>query len=68
MGVQGYCLLCGRELDVPGDPLSRDCGGDCWGCIGAIEADASAHGAQMVAQEIERGLRSPDGAARHQMR
>ncbi|OWQ45591.1 hypothetical protein CDL60_19260 [Roseateles noduli] len=43
-------------MDQPDDPLSTDCGGDCWGCIGEIEAglgdpqsldkvrDESAHG------------------------
>ena len=33
------CGICGRQLDQPADPLSVDCGGDCWGCIGEIEAD-----------------------------
>ena len=33
------CGICGRLLDQPGNPLSVDCGGDCWGCIGEIEAD-----------------------------
>ena len=33
------CRLCGRAIDMPDDPLSRDCGGDCWGCIGSMEAD-----------------------------
>jgi hypothetical protein len=32
------CIMCGRLLDQPSDPLSSDCGGDCWGCIGEIEA------------------------------
>lgn len=33
------CTICGRKLETEGDPLSIDCGGDCWGCIGEIEAD-----------------------------
>ena len=33
-----YCGICGRRLDLESDPLSVDCGGDCWGCIGEIEA------------------------------
>ena len=33
------CGICGRPLDRPDDPLSHDCGGDCWGCIGEIEGD-----------------------------
>jgi len=32
------CRSCGRELDKIDDPLSEDCGGDCWGCVGEIEA------------------------------
>ena len=32
------CLICGRPLDTP-DPLSSDCGGDCWGCMSEIEAE-----------------------------
>jgi hypothetical protein len=30
------CGICGRPLDQPDDPLSDDCGGDCWGCVGEI--------------------------------
>lgn len=36
---QEYCLICKRLLDNPADPLSGNCGGDCWGCVGAIEAE-----------------------------
>ena len=32
------CNLCKREMNTS-DPLSNDCGGDCWGCISEIEAD-----------------------------
>jgi len=35
------CGLCGRTLDQPDDPLSTDCGGDCWGCISEIEVEGS---------------------------
>jgi hypothetical protein len=31
------CLICRRQLDVEGEPLSADTGGDCWGCISEIE-------------------------------
>jgi hypothetical protein len=33
------CTICQRPLNQPADPLSPDCGGDCWGCISAIEAE-----------------------------
>ena len=33
------CLICKRPIDVPGDPLSLDCGGDCLGCIRELEDD-----------------------------
>ncbi|SEG21185.1 hypothetical protein SAMN05421819_2218 [Bryocella elongata] len=56
------CGICGRVLNVEADPLSGDCGGDCWGCIGLIEAK---HGWQQsvdfVAAEIASGLRDADG-------
>jgi hypothetical protein len=32
------CQTCKRELDQPSDPLSKDCGGDCWGCVNLVEA------------------------------
>jgi len=38
--MKNYCGICKRELNVENDPLSGDCGGDCWGCIGEIEADS----------------------------
>ncbi len=37
--VVTYCQICRRKLAQNDDPLSIDCGGDCWGCIGAIEAE-----------------------------
>lgn len=33
------CGICGRLLDRLDDPLSRDCEGNCWSCIGEIEGD-----------------------------
>lgn len=62
------CSLCGRVLDRAEDPLSLDCGGDCWGCIGEIEAE---HGYEpsliKVRQEAEQGLRPGwrEGGRRH---
>lgn len=52
------CLTCGRTLGGAGDPLSRDCGGDCWGCIGEIEAE-NGYAPSMVQVDAERaeGLR-----------
>jgi hypothetical protein len=52
------CNIFGRQLNVSSDPLSVDCGGDCWGCIGEIEADMG-HAASLekVRQEFVHGLR-----------
>jgi hypothetical protein len=33
------CLICKKPLNVEDDPLSNDCGGDCWGCVSQCEAD-----------------------------
>lgn len=52
------CGICGRLLDQPGDPLSTDCGGDCWGCIGEIEAGmGEQESLAKVRGEFARGLR-----------
>lgn len=52
------CGICGRQLDQPEDPLSMNCGGDCWGCIGEIEADMGHQAAlDTVRDEFLRGLR-----------
>ncbi|MCY1222435.1 hypothetical protein D9M72_345280 [compost metagenome] len=32
------CQICGRLLERKDGPLSVDCGGDCWGCVGEVEA------------------------------
>lgn len=56
--TKAACGLCGRELDAAADPLSRDCGGDCWGCIGEIEAESGyAPSAEKVEAERTEGLR-----------
>lgn len=53
-----YCTICRRVLDNPADPLSGNCGGDCWGCIGAIEAKMGcAESLAYVRKEYEAGLR-----------
>lgn len=31
------CSICKRELGDPADELSRDCGGDCLGCVADAE-------------------------------
>lgn len=52
------CIICGRTLNVETDELSGDRGGDCWGCIGVIEADAGFWPSfEMVRDEWQRGLR-----------
>lgn len=65
------CHICGRELDVKSDPLSVDCGGDCWGCIGMHEFQMEqdlAHEEQLssiaVREEMEAGLRDEQGRPR----
>lgn len=56
------CQICGRLLGVEADPLSADCGGDCWGCVGELEADGWAPSARKVAKEVAEGWRNPDGS------
>jgi hypothetical protein len=56
------CGLCGRPLSVAEDPMSSDAGGDCWGCIGKIEADLGWDpSVQFVRQEVDQGVRFEDG-------
>ena len=56
------CQICERALDQAADPLSIDCGGDCWGCIGEMEAEmGDEHSLQrvwecMISQYIQRTL------------
>lgn len=62
-GGSGFCLICNRRLNVEGEPLSADTGGDCWGCIGKIEADAGCEmSVEFVRREIAEGWRLADGA------
>lgn len=54
------CQICGRILDQAGDPLSINCGGDCWGCVGEIEAEIGNEESLLrVRAEAAQGLR-PD--------
>jgi len=54
------CTICGRLLEQASDALSSSCGGDCWGCVGDIEA-AEGHRPSLdkVREEFALGLR-PD--------
>jgi len=61
--MDARCNIYGRRLSNAGDPLSADCGGDCWGCVGPIE-DSWPPSAAKVAEEILQGLRGPDGTAK----
>ena len=61
------CGICGRPLDRPDDPLSRNCGGDCWSCIGEIEGDPEygyPPAIRKVQREIASGLRLASGRLR----
>ena len=52
------CGLCGRILGDSSDPLSEDIGGDCWGCIGEIEANGGhLPSLKLVRKEYQQGLR-----------
>jgi hypothetical protein len=56
--MKKHCGICNRELNVDSDPLSGDCGGDCWGCIGEIEACAGYEmSLKLVREEYVDGLR-----------
>lgn len=59
--------MCGRALKLAeeceaGDP-AMDCGGDCWGCVGPIEAEMSAALGPIEDRIAEYGRRrvTPDG-------
>ena len=55
------CGMCNRQLDVAGDRLSEDCGGDCWGCIGLIEAEMGDNASlKCVVWEVVFGIRTED--------
>ena len=52
------CKICGRLLNHAEDPLSFDCGGDCWGCVGEIEAQfGEPESLARVTEEAAKGLR-----------
>jgi hypothetical protein len=58
--ISQRCGICNRGLEKVNDPLSIDCGGDCWGCIGPIEADMGCgYAIPKVRGEYFNGLR-PD--------
>lgn len=57
--IKAACATCRRELDVEGDPLSSDCGGDCWGCVGETEASLGyVPSIEKCNAEIDAGYRS----------
>ena len=67
----GACHICKRVLDVADDPLSVDCGGDCWGCVGFFEYEMERHhsaseqlATPQIVQEIRSGLRNADGSGK----
>lgn len=67
----GACHICRRPLDVGDDPMSTDCGGDCWGCIGFIEYEMAAlqdpvdrPATLQIEREIREGFRKADGQAK----
>lgn len=52
------CSICGRSLNQENDLLSINCGGDCWGCVGEIEAQMSCEPSlEKVSGEFELGVR-----------
>lgn len=56
--MSDVCGICGRKLGLEDDPLSVDCGGDCWGCLGLIEADlGNAESSVRVKEEFDTGVR-----------
>ena len=67
----GVCGICARPLNVALDPMSGDCGGDCWGCIGDIETEGGGDpelnlSIPIVAEEIALGWREADGTPKPQ--
>ena len=60
-----HCKTCNRPLNQQTDPLSADCGGDCWGCIGMFEAELGhPQSIETVRKEIIAGLRNANGTAK----
>jgi hypothetical protein len=58
------CHTCGRKLEVASDPLSGDCEGDCWGCVGHAEFGLWDESTAKVEAEIASDLRNADGSAK----
>ena len=60
-----HCKTCSRPLNQQTDPLSADCGGDCWGCVGMFEAElGQPQSTETVRKEIAAGLRNANGTAK----
>lgn len=58
INMNRYCSICKRELEIDADPLSIDCGGHCWGCVGEVEADGGFQSSLVqVRKEFSQGLR-----------
>jgi hypothetical protein len=56
--IDTSCVTCKRTLNVPEDPLSTDCGGECWGCVGQTEAEMGyAPSIEKYNDEIDAGYR-----------
>jgi hypothetical protein len=52
------CGVCGRALDQVNEPMSIGCGGDCWGCVGELEAEmGDEESRSRVVSEMIDGLR-----------
>ncbi len=67
MQESSRCDICGRLLDQPDDPLSHDCKGDCWGCVGEIKVDPDYDyppAIRKVQQKIASGTRPAFGRLR----
>jgi hypothetical protein len=47
------CGICGRNLNNYSDAYSTDCGGDCWGCIGEIEAEMGLASWPLPAEDVK---------------
>jgi hypothetical protein len=60
-----HCKICNRPLNKVTDPLSADCGADCWGCVGMFEAElGQQESVEAVRKEIAAGLRDANGTAK----
>lgn len=71
MNDPSICTICGRPLGVEADPVSGNCGGDCWGCIGYLEARMGGEPDEnvsigFVAKETKWGWREADGTPKEQ--